>query len=109
MPTDGEVRVVTEALHKEAAKWRGMSDKAEDVRAAADRLDLALSAFFVGDVSPGLHWQAYNEVQTFMTSILAGAVVEFEQLGGALVRAADAYDSTDRGSATDLNKIYGSS
>jgi hypothetical protein len=56
---------------------------------------------------PPLKIQAYYQYQAFMEDILRGAVVEFEQLGKALNKVADAYDDAERVIELDLDKIYG--
>lgn len=101
-----EVSVVTDALLDEAAKWRDLSDQVAPVRDAADGLDLGMTAFFIGDLNAGVHAQAYADFQAFMVTVLSGAVVEFDQVAGALTRIAKEYDRADAIVSLDLNSIY---
>ena len=101
-----EVTVITSAVRDEAKKWRDLSDKVAPIKSTTDGLTLSLSAFFIGDVNAGLHAQAYEGFRSFMSTMLAGAIAEFEQVGAALDKIADAYDNSDQIVALDLNKIY---
>lgn len=101
-----EITVITDAVRDEARKWRRLSDSLEPVKNAAAGLDLAITAFFIGDANAGVHSQAYNGFQSFVVTALTGGVTEFEQLGAALDKIADAYDEADRIVSLDLNKIY---
>ncbi len=102
-----EVVVITDAVADEAAKWRRLSSQMEPIKSAADGLDLAASAFYVGD---GLNFliysNSYNDFQNLMVTALGGAVTEFEQIGGALDRIAAAYDQADQVVSLDLNQIW---
>jgi hypothetical protein len=102
-----KVTVVTEAVRAEARKWKKLSDQAAPVKVAADGLTLAQTAFFIGDANAAIHAQVYASFQGFMANILSGAVTEFEQLGGALDKVADAYDNADALVDLNLDKIYG--
>lgn len=103
----GEVEVITDAVVDEAGKWRGLSDQMEPIKAAVDGLDLSLSAFFIGDgFNFVINSNAYNDFQSFMATVLSGAVTEFDQLGGALDKIAKEYDKADEIVSLDLNKIY---
>ncbi|WP_144122484.1 hypothetical protein [Catellatospora sichuanensis] len=101
-----EVTVVTDALLDEAAKWRDLSDQVAPVKNAADSLELGVTAFFIGDLNALVHSQAYHDFQDFMVTVLSGAVVEFDQLAGALVKIAKEYDKADAIVSLDLNQIY---
>jgi hypothetical protein len=101
-----EVTVITAAVRDEAKKWRDLSDQLAPVKATTDGLVLSLSAFFIGDVNAGLHSEAYEGFRSFMSTVLAGGVTEFEQVGDALDKIADAYDAADDIAALDLNQIY---
>ncbi|MEQ4301171.1 hypothetical protein ABNF97_07230 [Plantactinospora sp. B6F1] len=101
-----EVSVITRAVYNEGKKWKQLSDQMEPIKAAVGGLDLSMSAFFIGDANAGGHSAAYNGFQSFMETVLAGAVTEFEQLGLALDRIADAYDRADEVVALNLNEIY---
>ncbi|MFB9238983.1 hypothetical protein ACFFWC_26225 [Plantactinospora siamensis] len=109
MADDDHVSVVTPALRKEAGKWGGMGNDMGTVKRSAAALTLWQSAFYVAEptgftVAP--HSNAYNDIQGFMVSVLGGGETEFHQLDGALIRAADSYESADHGASADLNKIY---
>ncbi|MFK3985256.1 hypothetical protein ACI2K4_33390 [Micromonospora sp. NPDC050397] len=101
-----DVTVITRAVYNEGRKWRRLADQMEPIKSAASLLDLGITAFFIGDANAGQHSSAYNDFQAFMENILAGAVTEFDQIGGALDRIANAYDRADEVVALDLNKIY---
>lgn len=101
-----EVRVITRALYNEGKKWKQLADKMAPIKATVATLDLSVSAFFIGDANAHGHSAAYNGYQSFMENLLDGAVTEFEQLGTALDRIADAYDRADAIVALNLNKIY---
>jgi hypothetical protein len=53
-----------------------------------------------------MHAAVYRQYKEFISSVLAGGVTEFEQIGGALDRIADAYDNADQIVSLDFNKIY---
>ncbi|MGA3541043.1 hypothetical protein ACK8GE_17315 [Micromonosporaceae bacterium DT194] len=101
-----ELNVITDALRDERVKWLGLSDDMATVKGTAQQLHLDASAFFIGDANTVIHWQAYRSFQEFMVSVLDGAAVEFEQIGEALRRIADAYDRADEVVSLDLNSIY---
>lgn len=100
------VTVITNALRAEGRKWHQLSDRIAAVKAAAEGLELSATAFFIGDANVQLHSAAYDKFQSFMVHILSGAVTEFEQLGGSLYKAADAYDNADEIIELDLNDLY---
>ncbi|MET8197984.1 hypothetical protein [Micromonospora taraxaci] len=101
-----ELNVITDALRTEGGKWLQLSDSATAVKGAAEGLSLDASAFYIGDVNAGVHAAAYRDFHAFMVGILAGAATEFEQVGEALRRVADAYDRADEVISLDLNTIY---
>ena len=100
------VGVITTALRTEANKWRDLSDQLAPVKSTVDNLGLDLSAFFIGDLSAGLHKAYYDDYLAFMSRILGQGVVEFEQVADALIKIADEYDRADEVTELDLNKIY---
>src|SRR5690349_5439339 len=101
---NGEVRYAIEALHAEAGKWRRLSAKMDTVVNGLDRLTLAPEAFFFPDlVTTVAHAQAYQEFLDWQRELLTAAVLEFDELGDALDRAADLVMDTDRTSAIDLH------
>jgi uncharacterized protein YukE len=102
-----DITVITESVRKEATKWRRLADQVEPIRGAVQSATLGATAFFIGDGNAAAHHQAYYQYQAFMEDILRGAVVEFEQLGKALNKVADAYDDAERVIELDLDKIYG--
>jgi hypothetical protein len=101
-----EVEVITSALRNEATKWRDLSDQVEPIKSAVDGLTLNAMAFYVGDLNAGPHAVYYESYRSFMARILGQAQVEFEQVGDALTRIADAYDEADEVAELNLNDIY---
>lgn len=101
-----ELNVIVSALRDEARKWQGLSDSVAPIKTVVEGLHLSPSAFFIGDANVALHSQAYNGFQSFMVTILGGAVTEFDQLGTALNNIADIYDEADQVIAVDLNRVY---
>lgn len=101
-----QVTVITDALRAEGRKWRQLSDQMVPIKAATEGMELSMSAFFIGDLNAELHSGAYKQFQSFMVQILSGAVTEFDQFGGSLYKAADAYDNADEIIALDLNELY---
>jgi hypothetical protein len=101
-----ELNVITDALRDEGRKWLALSDDVATIKAAAEQLTLAQSAFFIGDANAAVHHAAYRDFHSFMVSVLSGAVTEFEQIGQVLGRIADEYERADEVISLDLNKIY---
>lgn len=101
------VTVVTDALRKEATKWRGLSDDLDKVRATTAGLHLEPTAFVIGDYLLVSHAGPYKVFHDLMTSLFTAGAAEFDQVGDALDRAADRFDSTDGHSAADIKNIYG--
>ncbi|MEU4555977.1 hypothetical protein [Micromonospora violae] len=101
-----DIEVLTDALRDEAGRWRRLAADMGDVERAASHLDLAPTAFFIGDANTALHSFAYDSFQSFMFDVIAGAVVEFRQIAEALDRVANAYDRADAVVELDLNAIY---
>jgi hypothetical protein len=105
---DGQVKVVVDAVHAEARKWRGLSDDMNAVRGDVGKLALSASAFFFADiVSVAAHTAAYSEFHNWYVELLSGAATEFDEIGGALDKSADAYVNADTRSGVDLRTIYG--
>jgi hypothetical protein len=101
-----EVGVITSALRNEGKKWRDLSDKAAPIKSTVDGLTLSWTAFYVGDANAQAHASVYAGYLSFMSTLLGGAVTEFEQLGNALDKIADEYDKADAVVELDLNKVY---
>lgn len=102
----GQVEVVTEALRGEAKKWDGLSDQMETVTANIGGLTLDASAFWCGDPLTMAAQPIYAGFQEFVKARCAEGATEFQEIGDALRRAADAYDGTDTVSAATLKSIY---
>ena len=102
-----KTQVVTGALHQEAKKWLALSDEMETVAGHVGRLSLDSSAFWCGDGISIAAGPIYAGYQQFVRDRCGEGAAEFEQIAGALNRAADEYDSTDQVSAETLTKIYG--
>jgi uncharacterized protein YukE len=105
----GEVKVVTEALRKEAGKWTGLSDQRETVsKNIQNECNLAITAFWCGQPLSLALEPTYREFWDFMHQRCSEGFKEFDEISGALKRAADEYDGSDEVSAATLKKIYGS-
>ena len=103
----GKTEVVTDALRQEAKKWFALSDEMETVAGNVGRLTLDTSAFWCGDGISIAAGPIYDGYQRFVQERCGEGAVEFEQMAGALNRAADEYDGSDEVSAATLTKIYG--
>ena len=104
-----ETKVVTDALRKEAGKWTKLSDQMEAV--AKDikvECELAITAFWCGQPLSLALEPTYREFWNFMTQRSVEGTKEFDEIHGALMRAAEEYDGSDETSAESLRKIYGS-
>lgn len=104
--------VVTEDLRLEAGKWRDLATRMDEVnRNPVGNNGLALEppAFFIGPtelVATAIHSQAYDEHYSYVRTLVAGAVAEWDQLGVALELMADEFDRTDQTQKADLDKVY---
>jgi hypothetical protein len=103
----GKVEVVTDALRQEAKKWHELSDDMQIVADKAGRLTLDASAFWCGDGISIAAAPIYAGYQQFVQARCNEGATEFEDIAGALKRAADEYDGSDQVSAETLTKIYG--
>jgi hypothetical protein len=103
----GKTEVVTDALRKEAKKWFSLSDEMETVAGNVSHLTLDASAFWCGDGISIAAGPIYDGYQQFVHARCGEGSAEFEEIAGALNRAADAYDGSDEVSAETLTKIYG--
>jgi len=104
------VTVITESLRDEAKKWNRFADKMTPIALKADELFLGVTAFWIGEpgmVDATILQSSYDDFQKFMSTALKAAVVEFNQIAGALNRIANAYDDQDKVVELDLNQIYG--
>lgn len=101
-----DVVVITEAVRNEAKKWFAFSDRMEPIARAAEGLTLDVSAFFIGDANAVVHDRAYDGFQAYMVNVLRGAVTEFDQIGAALNKVADAYDAADAVVSLNLNQVW---
>ena len=103
----GTTEVVTDALRQEAKKWFALSDEMEAVASNIGHLTLDTSAFWCGDGISIAAGPIYAGYQQFVQARCGEGAAEFEQIAGALNRAADSYDGSDTVSAETLTKIYG--
>jgi hypothetical protein len=107
-PSEDELKVTPPALRAEGGKYDGLSLHMTGVKITVADLGLSASAFFVGDplVSQAMS-KSYNDLHAMMSMIVDEAATEFQELAGALRRAADEYERTDGQNSADLSKIYG--
>ena len=103
----GKVEVVTDALRQEAKKWLELSDAMQTITGNVGRLTLDESAFWCGDPISVAVAPVYTYYQQFVQARCGEGATEFADIGGALRRAADAYEGSDQVSAATLTKIYG--
>lgn len=106
--------VVVEAVEEEAKEWQHMADDMMPVADNVEALELGPLAFLV--VSPSLMpggdalvlSAAYEEMRKATGDQLRGAAVEFDEIAGALVKCADAYEKAEKfaGDEFDYEKIY---
>ncbi|GAA3769718.1 hypothetical protein GCM10022225_65650 [Plantactinospora mayteni] len=105
-------KVITENVREEGKKWRDLSDDMDAVKTnpvGNQGLMLGATAFFIGQtelVATAMHSQAYNGYYEHVQKLVAGAVTEWDQLGGAMDRMADEFDRTDQTAKANLEKIY---
>lgn len=102
-----ETEVVTDALRQEAKKWFALSDELHAVAGNVGQLTLDASAFWCGDGISIAAAPIYVSYQKFVQDRCSEGSTEFEEIAGALGRAADEYDGSDKVSAETLTKIYG--
>jgi hypothetical protein len=104
----GEVRVVKEALLKEAAKWSDLSADMKTVHNSAMGLPLQVTAFFTNNLATAqMAKTAYDAVWHRVSKLAGEAAIEFHQVNEALRRAHNDYEATDDKAAYDLSRIYG--
>jgi hypothetical protein len=104
-----DVSIVTDAVRAEAQKWGKLADDLAPIATAVDNLDLFETAFWIGEpleINAKIYSAAYNEFQNYLVKVLKAGVVEFEQIGKALVRIADEYDRQDKIAELNLDQIY---
>ena len=112
MTDQGTTQVVTDDLREEAGKWRDLAGRMDEINrnpVGNNGLALEPQAFFIGPtelVPTGLHYKAYEEHYAYIRNLIAGAVTEWDQLGGAVDRMAEEFDRTDQTQKADLDKIY---
>ncbi|MFI5491900.1 PE domain-containing protein [Actinoplanes sp. NPDC051859] len=102
-----KTEVVTDALRQEAKKWFALSDELHTVAGNVTNLTLDTSAFWCGDGVSIAAAPIYAGYQQFVQDRCREGAAEFDQIAGALNRAADEYDGSDEVSAATLTKIYG--
>ncbi len=101
-----DIEVITDALREEAKKWIKASDDIAAVGSDLRKLDLARTAFFLGDISASGHAKLYGEVRLQMAKWFMEAHLQFDGMASALRKIADAYDDADSQSALDLSEIF---
>ena len=104
---EGEIVVVAESLRTEAKRWHAFSDEMHVIASDVGQLFLDEPAFWCGDGISGTAAPIYAELLEFVRTRCFEGSTEFEEIGGALIRAADGYDGTDEVSSAMLKEIYG--
>lgn len=95
-----------EAIRNEASKWMDLADRMSIVRAGAEGLGLAPSAFFIGNLSEAVHHPAYDDFLGRVVTRLSGGEAEFELIGTNLRRIADNYEDGEDMNRRSLDEIY---
>jgi hypothetical protein len=105
------VKVVPGELRIEAKSWHDRADTMLTLAAGARNESLLKSAFAV-TVDPVLTAAmatdlsgAYNRMQDWLASLLQQGADQFDAMGNALVKIADAYVHVDANSALDFDEI----
>jgi len=112
MTDPATTRVITDHVREEADKWRVLSDDMGAINKnpiGNNGLELGSHSFFLGPtelVPQEMHFRAYSGFYDDVKRLVAAAVTEWHQLGGALDRQADEFDRTDQTVKADLDKIY---
>ncbi|HEV8569401.1 MAG TPA: hypothetical protein VGQ92_20355 [Actinoplanes sp.] len=103
------VQVATEGLREEAKKWYGLSDRMVGVSQQASAQSLEASAFAVTDLTGPITTvdlkAGYDKMYDWLNALFKQAVTEFATFGDALVKCADAYESSDGRVAQDFDSI----
>lgn len=104
--------VVPDTVRAEGKRWQDNSDAVEPVRDAVAGATLGQTAFWCGDpilmaFDITVHANAYEEFRAFVEHLLEGAVTEFDEVNGALVKTAELYEHKDEISYEKLAEIYG--
>ncbi|GAA2564226.1 hypothetical protein GCM10010435_40620 [Winogradskya consettensis] len=107
--TPEAIEVATHAVHDEAKKWFGFSDRMADVSSAMGGMTLSATAFAVIDITGIMTGTdqsgAYTTTQEWLTSLFTDATGKMERFGDALNKCADEYDRTDGLSAKSFDTI----
>src|SRR5262245_48230816 len=95
--------VQPDTVRAEAGRWREHSDAVEPVRDAVAGATLGSTAFWCGDpmvmaLDVVVHSIAYEEFRAFVENLLTGAVTEFDEVAGALVKTAELYEQHNENS-----------
>lgn len=95
------------AVRAEAKLWSDLSEQDMlPIQQNIGRLHLNISAFFIGNLTEAINWQAYETFLYHVWSRVRGARIEFELIATALRGIADAYEETDNISDAQLKELY---
>lgn len=112
---------VMSALDQEARKWDGLSDAVQPVQQWVASATLEMTAFLIVDAtglarllaveSPAssmIMSETYEAFRKKVEGVLAGAVTEFDQIGGAIRKTMKVYDDAEKvvEEGLDYDKIY---
>jgi hypothetical protein len=100
------VEVDPEAVRDEKKIWTELAGKMLDIQRAVARLDLGVTAFFIGNFTELLYHPAYSKYWDMTNDRLWQAEGEFELIGKVLERIAESYEETDELSADEVGKLY---
>src|SRR5690349_23279706 len=92
-------------LHSDAGAWRAAAGQLKTCSGMAGALDLGGYEFSYASDKAGLQ-QTYFLLQQKIAGLCHEAAVNFENVGGALDRAADGYDHDERAAVHELRKAW---
>lgn len=102
-PTPDQITVATDALRADAADWNTAASELRRAATTADQLAVPASAFsFAG----GAVHASYDALRIKAAALLAEGAANFDDIGGALRTAADAYEADEAANAHAIQNIY---
>jgi hypothetical protein len=105
------VQIITDHVREEANKWRRLSGDMQEVYQSPVEggLELGLSSFFIGPtevVPAAIHYDSYSTFLNHFKTLTLGAVIEWEQIQGALNWMADEFDRADEIAVESIKAVW---